>query len=132
MIPICKMMNVSLTPYSPLAAGRLCRREWHADTLRSRLDHTAAVKYDKTESEDKKITQRVAELSDKYGKTMTQTALAWQFKKGVASPIIGATKAEHFADAAGALEFELSDEDVKYLEEPYIPHEIVGALSDNK
>ena len=125
-------MNVALTPYSPLAAGRLCRTDWHTDTKRSKTDYMAAGKYDKNESEDHKIVMRVKEFADKYEKTMTQIALAWQFKKGVASPIIGATKAEHFADAAGALEFELSDEDVKYLEEPYIPHEIVGALSDNK
>lgn len=75
---------------------------------------------------------RVKELADKYGKTMTQIALAWQFEKGITSPIIGATKAKYFDDAAGALEFELTDEDAAYLEELYIPHNIVGALSKEK
>ena len=132
LIPLCKQMNVALTPYSPLAAGRLCRTEWHTDTKRSKTDHMAAGKYDKTEEQDSRIVMRVKELADKYGKTMTQIALAWQFKNGIASPIIGATKARYFDDAAGALEFELSDKDVMYLEEEYIPHKVVGALPKEK
>lgn len=132
LIPLCKQMNVALTPYSPLAAGRLCRADWHADTKRSKTDYGAAGKYDKNESEDHKIVMRVKELADKYGKTMTQIALAWQFKKGIASPIIGATKPKYFDDAAGALEFELTDEDAAYLEELYTPHNIVGALPNEK
>lgn len=128
LIPICDMMNVARTPYSPLAAGRLCRREWHTDTLRSRTDRVAAGKYDKTEEEDKNIVGRVAFLADKYGKSMTQISLAWQFAKGVTSPIIGATKPEHLADAAGAFDVKLTAEDIAYLEEPYVPHKVVGAL----
>ena len=128
LVPICDMMNVARTPYSPLAAGRLCRREWHTDTLRSRTDRVAAGKYDKTEEEDKNIVGRVAFLADKYGKSMTQISLAWQFAKGVTSPIIGATKPEHLADAAGAFDVKLTAEDVAYLEEPYVPHKVVGAL----
>lgn len=132
LIPLCKQMNVSLTPYSPLAAGRLCRTQWHADTKRSKTDYMAAGKYDACESEDHKIVMRVKELADKYDKTMTQIALAWQFKKGIASPIIGATKKKYFDDAAGAFDFTLTDEDAAYLEELYIPHKIVGALSQEK
>ncbi len=132
LIPLCKQMNTALTPYSPLAAGRLCRTDWHSDTKRSVTDRTAAEKYDRTENEDRKIAERVAELAEKYGKTMIQIAIAWQFKKGITSPIIGATKPEHFDDAALALEFELTDEDSAYLEELYVPHNIVGALSDKK
>ena len=132
LIPLCKQMNVALTPYSPLAAGRLCRTEWHTDTKRSKTDYMAAGKYDKNEAEDKKIVLRVKELADKYGKTMTQIALAWQFKKGITSPIIGATKAKYFDDAADALEFELTDEDSAYLEQLYVPREIVGALPNEK
>ncbi len=130
LIPICRQMNVSLTPYSPLAAGRLCRTKWHADTKRSKTDYMAAGKYDKNEDEDKKIVSRISDLADKYGKTMSQIALAWQFKKGIDSPIIGATKAKYFDDAAGALEFELTDADTAYLEELYTPHNIVGALPE--
>lgn len=129
LIPLCKQMYVALTPYSPLAAGRLCRTDWHADTKRSKTDYMAAGKYDKNEVLDHKIVMRVKELADKYGKTMTQIALAWQFKNGVTSPIIGTTKAKYFDDAAGAFDFVLSDEDMTYLEELYTPHKIVGALS---
>ena len=128
LIPICRQMGVSLTPYSPLAAGRLCRKEWHTDTKRSMTDKVAVSKYDGTESEDRKIVLRVAEIAEKYGKTMTQISLAWQFAKGVSSPIIGATKAKYFDDAAGAFDVKLTAEDIAYLEEPYTPHRIVGAL----
>ena len=128
LIPICAQMGVSLTPYSPLAAGRLCRKEWHTDTKRSMTDKMAANKYDGTESEDRKIVLRVAEIAEKYGKTMTQISLAWQFAKGISSPIIGATKAKYFDDAAGAFDVKLTAEDIAYLEEPYTPHKIVGAL----
>lgn len=128
LIPLCKQMNVALTPYSPLAAGRLCRADWHTNTHRSQTDRMAAEKYDGTESEDYKVVLRVKELADKYEKTMTQIALAWQFKKGISSPIIGATKAKYFDDAAAALDIALTDEDVKFLEDVYVPHKIVGAL----
>lgn len=129
LIPICEQMNVARTPYSPLAAGRLCRREWHADTLRSQTDRMAAGKYDSTEEQDSRIVARVAELAEKYGVTMTQIALAWQFRRGVTSPIIGATKVRYLDDAAGAFAVKLTDADVAYLEELYLPHKIVGALS---
>ena len=128
LIPICSQMGVSLTPYSPLAAGRLCRKEWHTDTKRSMTDKVAVSKYDGTESEDRKIVLRVAEIAEKYGTTMTRISLAWQFAKGVSSPIIGATKAKYFDDAAGSFDVKLTAEDIAYLEEPYVPHRIVGAL----
>ena len=128
LIPICEQMNVARTPYSPLAAGRLCRPDWHADTKRSQTDRMAAGKYDKTEAEDMKIVARVKELADKYEKTMTQIALAWQFAKGVTSPIIGATKAKYFDDAVGAFDVRLTKEDINYLEELYQAHNITGAL----
>lgn len=128
LIPICKKQNVALTPYSPLAAGRLSRPEWKTDTLRSQTDKTAVSKYDGTEEADYKIVLRVHELAEKHGVTMTQIALAWQLHKGVIAPIIGATKAKYFDDAVGALSVKLSDEDVSYLEELYVPHKIVGAI----
>ncbi len=128
LIPICKQQNVALTPYSPLAAGRLSRLEWHADTKRSQTDKTAVSKYDSTEESDYGIVLRVKELADRHGATMTQIALAWQFAKGVTAPIVGATKAKYFDDAVGAMEVKLSDADISYLEELYVPHKIVGAL----
>lgn len=129
LIPICRQQNVSLTPYSPLAAGRLSRLEWKADTKRSQTDKTAISKYDNTQEMDYGIVLRVHELADKYGATMTQISLAWQHAKGVTSPIIGATKARYFDDAVGAFQVKLTAEDIAYLEELYLPHKIVGALN---
>ena len=128
LIPICKEQNVALTPYSPLAAGRLSRLEWKADTLRSQTDKIAISKYDDTQESDYGIVLRVNELAQKYDVTMTQIALAWHLAKGVTAPIIGATKAKYLDDAAGAFDVTLTAEDVAYLEEPYVPHKIVGAL----
>ncbi len=128
LIPICNQQNISRTPYSPLAAGRLSRLEWKSDTMRSQTDKTAISKYDSTQETDYTIVLRVNELAGKYNATMTQIALAWQFAKGVTSPIIGATKAKYFDDAAGAFQVKLTEEDIAYLEEPYIPHKIVGAI----
>ena len=128
LIPICEQMNVARTPYSPLASGRLSRTEWHTESVRSQTDKVAMSKYDSTEKEDRKIVERVKELADKHNATMTQVTLAWHWKKGVAAPIIGATKIKYLDDAVGALDIMLSDEEVSYLEEPYVPHRIVGAL----
>ena len=127
MIPICRQMNVALTPYSPLAAGRLSRLEWKTDSPRSQTDRNAAFKYDSTQETDYEIVLRVHALAEKYGVTMSAVALAWQFAKGVTSPIIGATKAEYFDDAAAALDLTLTEEDVAYLDAPYYPHRISGA-----
>ncbi len=128
LIPICRQKNVSLTPYSPLAAGRLSRPEWNNDTLRSKTDQSAISKYDSTQDVDSDIVRRVNELAKKHDATMTQIALAWHFSKGVVSPIIGATKAKYFDDAVGALDIKLTADDISYLEELYTPHKVVGAI----
>ena len=88
-------------------------------------------KYDKTETEDTNIVKRVAELADKYNCKMSQIAIAWQWAKGILSPIVGATKTQYLDDAAHAFEVKLTSEDIAYLEEPYVPHEIVGAIDKN-
>lgn len=128
LIPICREQNVARTPYSPLAAGRLSRSTWSADTLRSRTDVTAKGKYDKTQDSDMEIVKRVCELAEKKDVTMTQIVLAWQFAKGSASPIIGATKGKYLDDAVGSFDVMLTQQEVEYLEEEYGPHNIVGAL----
>ncbi len=127
LIPICKDQGVSLTPYSPLAAGRLSRI-WTAETLRSQTDVTAAGKYDSTKDSDIEIVKRVEELAVRHNTTMTRIALAWQFAKGVTAPIIGATKAKYFDDAVGSFDIKLTQEEIAFLEELYVPHKIVGAL----
>lgn len=131
LIPICKQMNVSLMPYSPLASGHLARNIWEGDSLRARTDRVAMGKYDRMEDQDIVIVHRVHELAERHGAKMTQIALAWEWAKGITSPIVGATKARYLDDAVGALDVSLSDEEIAYLEEPYAPHPIVGAIDQN-
>lgn len=131
LIPICRQTNASLMPYSPLASGRLARAEWKSDSLRSKTDRVAMGKYDRMEEHDIRIVDRVRELSEKHGCKMSQIAIAWLWAKGVASPIVGATKPSYLDDAAGALDIKLSGEDIAYLEELYVPHPIVGAIDKN-
>lgn len=131
LIPICKQMGVSLMPYSPLAAGHLTRPTWNTDTLRSKTDRVAMGKYDRMEEQDMHIVSRVQELAEKYNCKMSQIAIAWQWAKGIASPIIGVTKETYLDDAVGALDVKLTESDVAYLEEMYVPHPIVGAINQN-
>ena len=131
LIPICREMNVSLIPYSPLAAGHLTRPEWNSESIRSRTDRAAMGKYDRTEKEDMAIVGRVHELAERYGVKMSEVALAWQWAKGVTAPIIGATRTSYIDDAVNALSVKLSAEDIAYIEEPYEPHRIVGAIDHN-
>lgn len=131
LIPICKQMNVMLMPYSPLAAGHLARNEWNSDSIRSKTDRAARGKYDKMEHYDMQIVNRVHELAEKHNCKMSQIAIAWQWAKGVTSPIIGATKTGYLDDAVGAFDVKLTAEDVAYLEEMYVPHPVVGAINAN-
>ena len=128
LIPICRQENVALTPYSPLAAGRLSRPNWEADTLRSRTDKTAASKYDSTRDADMRIAEAVKETAQAHGASMSQIALAWLWAKGVASPIVGATQSRYLTDAAGALDIQLTAGEIAALEADYLPHRVVGAL----
>lgn len=97
----------------------------------SKTDRVAKGKYDKMEKYDIEIVNRVNELANKYNCKMSQIAIAWHWVKGVASPIIGATKAKYFDDAVGAFDIKLTKEDIAYLEEKYVPHPIVGAINEN-
>lgn len=131
LIPICRQMNVSLIPYSPLAAGRLARDSWRSESLRSRTDRVAMGKYDRMEDYDTLVVKRVKELAQKYECKMQQIALAWLWAKGASSLIIGATKKEYLDDAVGACNVKLSVNDIEYLDELYVPHPIVGAIDRN-
>ena len=132
MIPVCNQYNVSLIPYSPLAGGHHTHLNWETDTARSKTDNTLRKKYDSAKDNDLQIIKRVNQLAQKYNVSMAQISLAWLYKKGVASPVVGATKINHFEDAVKAIDLDLSDDDCKYLEELYINHKIVGALPEGK
>ena len=125
MNPLCQDMGVALVPYSPLAAGRLTR-DWNSDSKRAQEDEVAKRKYDNTQEADQKIVERVSEIAQKYQVTRSQVAVAWLWSKGVTAPIVGITKEKYLDDFIGALDVCLSQEDIEYLEECYIPHKIMG------
>ncbi|AKV55590.1 oxidoreductase, aldo/keto reductase family protein [Bifidobacterium actinocoloniiforme DSM 22766] len=126
MLPLCQDENVAVTPYSPLASGRLTR-QWSAQTKRYQSDQVARGKYDHTESQDMEIVERVHHLAGKYEAPMVQVALAWLLHKPqVAAPIIGAHKPDHVRSAVDALNLDLTPDDMAYLEEPYLPHTVTG------
>ena len=131
MLPLCQDEGIGVTPYSPLASGRLTR-DWSPEsTLRSETDQIAKSKYDSTSAAvanaDRQIVERVAEMAVKHAVPRTHIALAWLLqKKPVVAPIIGATKVSHLEEAIGALSVKLTAEEVAYLEEPYVPHAVVG------
>lgn len=127
MLPLCRAEGIGVIPYSPLASGRLTRAESAEKTVRAATDQIAKSKYDATADADQLVVQRVAELAEKRGVQRVHIALAWLLQKTpVAAPIIGATKVGHLEDALGALAVKLSAEEVAFLEEPYVPHRIVG------
>ena len=127
MLPLCRAEGIGVTPYSPLASGRLTR-DWSADSsLRAETDRIAKSKYGATAETDRQVVERVAETADKHGVPRVHIALAWLLQKEpVTAPIIGATKISHLESAVGALSVKLTPEEVAYLEEPYVPHAIVG------
>ncbi|MBW9324780.1 aldo/keto reductase [Enterococcus casseliflavus] len=128
MMPLCADQKIAVTPYSPLAAGRLTR-DWGAETKRYLTDKTANQKYDKMMEQDREIVARVAQIADKHQSKRAQIALAWLLQKEqVVVPIIGATKESHLLDALPALDLKLTAEEIAYLEEPYLPHAVVGAV----
>ena len=131
MAPLCYQDNISMTPYSALAAGRLSRLPGSVSTKRLEQDTYAKFKYDQSEEQDDIIIKRVDEVAKKYGCTMTEISLAWLLTK-VTSPVVGATKMHHIDGAVNAVNIKLADEDIAYLEEPYVPHKLSGVMAQNK
>ena len=127
MLPLCRAEKIGTTPYSPLASGRLTR-DWSSEsTLRSETDQIQKSKYDAAAENDRPVVERVKELAQKHSIPRTHIALAWLLQKEpVTAPIIGATKISHLEEAIGALAVKLTQEEIAYLEEPYVPHRIVG------
>jgi aryl-alcohol dehydrogenase-like predicted oxidoreductase len=131
MVPYCHEENIALTPYSALASGRLSRLPGEGGTKRAEEDAYAKFKYDATSAQDNVIIARTAELAEKHGVTMTEVSLAWLLAK-VTSPVVGATKLHHIEGAAKAAELELTDDEIAWLEEPYVPHPLAGVMAQNK
>ena len=132
MLPLCRDLGVGVTPWSPLARGFLAgNRRMDAsgtktgETSRSRTDDYAHKLY-YTEG-DFEIARRVGEIAGKRGVSAVAIALAWLLQQpGVAAPIIGATRLEHLDETLAALTLSLDDSERRFLEEPYLPHGVLG------
>ena len=129
MARLCAEDNIAMTPYSALASGRLAKRPGES-SKRLEQDSYAKGKYDATAGPDSQIIDRVSELADKYSVSMTEISLAWLLTKAT-SPVVGATKIHHIEGAAKAVDLELTPSELQYLEEPYVPHKLVGVMVQN-
>jgi aryl-alcohol dehydrogenase-like predicted oxidoreductase len=126
MLPLCAAEGIGVIPWSPLGRGRLTR-DWDVTTARSTTDQTTL--FANSEDADRKVAARVKEVAEKRGIPRAQVALAWLLSKPViTAPIVGATKIQHIEDALAAVSVKLTPEEIAQLEEPYIPHAVVGTL----
>jgi aryl-alcohol dehydrogenase-like predicted oxidoreductase len=126
MIPCCRAEGIGLIPWSPLARGVLARQP-QAGTVRSQTDDYAKSLYGGTTEADGRVLARVQSLAATRGVPPARIALAWLLHKpGVVAPIIGASKPQHLEDAVAALSIKLTAEEIKMLEEPYVPHPVAG------
>ena len=128
MMGLCAAEDVGVIPWSPLARGRLAR-PWQEEmsTERAETDAFGKTLYKRTQEADRKVVDRVVEVAGKRGVPMAQVALAWLLSKpGVTSPIVGATKPHHLDDAVAAVGVKLAPEEIKALEESYVPHPVGG------
>jgi aryl-alcohol dehydrogenase-like predicted oxidoreductase len=127
MLPLCRSEGIAVIPWSPLARGRLARPWQSENTKRFETDQFAKVLYSQTEAADQKVVERLGQMAEKRGISRAQLALAWILSKpGITAPIVGATKLHQLDDAVAALSVRLTPEEVKALEEPYVPHPVAG------
>jgi len=127
MLGLCAAEKIGVIPWSPLARGRLAR-PWQAEsTKRFETDQFGKSMYSRTEQDDRRVADRLAEVADGRGKPRAQIALAWLLSRPViTAPIVGATKPNHLEDAVAALSIHLTGEETAALEEPYTPHPVLG------
>lgn len=130
LLQLCAEDGISTMPYSALAAGRLSRKPGET-SKRLEMDAFAKGKYDATAEQDNVIIERVAEVAERLGTSMTAVSLAWLLTK-VTSPVVGATKPHHLEGPAAAADLALAADDIAYLEEPYVPHALVGVMAQNR
>jgi 1-deoxyxylulose-5-phosphate synthase len=127
MLPLCLDQKIAIIPWSPLARGLLTGKRVRDgnETARARSDGFGKTLY--TRDVDFELAQRVDEVAAQRGTPSAQVALAWMLAKpGISAPIIGATKLNHLEDAVASLEVKLSPDEVKRLEELYVPHSVLG------
>ena len=126
MIPYCLDSGVGLIPWSPIAAGLLAR-PWHSrETRREETDGSIALRRSRDKGADSEIVKRVEEVANRMGVPMAAVATAWSLAQPLTNPIIGLSSKERIDQACEAVKVKLSDDDMKYLEEPYQPKSIAG------
>ena len=130
MVPLCHTDNIAITPYSALASGRLSKLPGE-ESKRLNEDFYAKLKYQNSEQQDLEIIKRVDEIAQNHDVSMTEVSLAWLLTK-VTSPIVGATKMHHVEGAVNSVDLTLTEDDITYLEEPYVAHDLVGVMAENK
>ncbi|ENK3127462.1 aldo/keto reductase [Salmonella enterica] len=126
MLPLCWQEGVAVIPWSPLARGRLTR-PWGETTARQVSDDVGKNLYAESDKNDAQIAERLAGVSEALGATRAQVALAWLLsKRGVAAPIIGASREEQLDELLNAVDLTLKPEQIAELETPYKQHPVVG------
>src|SRR5919107_175966 len=126
MLPLCAAEGIGVIPWSPQARGKLTR-DWNYTSIRTETDEAFGRLFAKTEDADRKVVDRVAQVAAARGIPRAQVALAWLLAKPViTAPIVGATKLQHLDDALASVRVKLSEEEIALLEEPYVPHAVVG------
>ncbi|KAJ6510876.1 NADP-dependent oxidoreductase domain-containing protein [Mycena sanguinolenta] len=127
MFPTLKHFGVGSIPWSPLARGALTRPlDKQNTTARAGSDGMPPSVYTQSEA-NKTIVKRVEEISKKRSISMAQVSVAWAIsKEGVSAPIVGSTTLANLTDAIAAVHIKLTEEEIKYLEEPYLPMAVLG------
>jgi aryl-alcohol dehydrogenase-like predicted oxidoreductase len=128
MLPLCRDAGIGVIPWSPLARGFLGRSAAQAldkESTRAKSDNVLDMKFGDADVE---TLRRVEEIAQKHGKNNAQIATAWLLAKGITAPIVGASKMSHLEDAIAAAEIELTADEVKYLDAPYLPKAVAGNL----
>ncbi|OWT75498.1 MULTISPECIES: aldo/keto reductase [unclassified Achromobacter] len=126
MLPLCRDEGIGVIPWSPLARGRLARA-WDDRTARDESDAVSKKLYGNTEEADRRVVEAVGAIAAARGVPRAQVALAWVIgKAGVTAPIIGASRSAQFQDAIAALQLQLTEDEVRALEAPYVPHVVTG------
>ena len=128
MIGLCAAEGIGVIPWSPMARGRLARPwDQRSGTERAGSDEFGKTLYVRTEEADRIVVDRVGEIAAARGVPRAQVALAWMLHKpAITAPIIGATKPHHLEDAVAALSIQLTPDEMARLEEPYVPHPVLG------
>jgi len=126
MLPLCTAEGIGVIPWSPQARGKLSR-DWDYTSIRTETDEAMTRLFANTQEADKRVVERVAEVAKERGIPRAQVALAWVLSKAViTAPIVGATKLHQLDDAIASVDVRLSADEIAALEEPYVPHEVVG------